>query len=89
MSSSQKESGRGAYLDAEFGWLNTENSSTEKVLEDAGGNTYYTKVSTGKYGFKLFGNNNANTKIFIVGDSFTDATQVSNDKTYWAIFAVK
>ena len=78
-----------ANLDPELGWKNTENFSTEKILEDAKGNKYSAKVSNGRYGFKVYGNNNSKTRVFIVGDSFTDANEVSNDKTYWAVLADK
>jgi len=78
-----------ASLDPELGWRNTENYSVEKILEDAKGDKYVARVTTGKYGFKLFETNNGNTRIFIVGDSFTDASEVSNEKTYWAVLADK
>ena len=87
LSASQHGLWQRAQLDSELGWKNTENYAMTSTLQDASGNTYLAKVSSGKYGFKLFGNNTAKPKVFIVGDSFTDANQVSNDKTYWAVLA--
>ena len=76
-----------ASLDADLGWKNTENYSTEKILVDAKGNEYIAKVHSSKYGFKVFGNINSNNRILIVGDSFTDGNEVSNNKTFWGILA--
>ena len=54
---------------------------------DAGGNRYLIEYKTNKDGFRLFGNlkNNKKRKVMFVGDSFTHAVQVSNNKTYYGI----
>jgi hypothetical protein len=86
---SRTGTGQRACLDPELGWRNNENYFIESVLEDAGGNKYTAKVTTGQYGFKLFPHHKGKTNILLVGDSFTDANEVSNDKTYWAVLAEK
>jgi lysophospholipase L1-like esterase len=85
--STQSEYWQRASLDTDLGWKNKENYSIEKTLADAKGNEYIAKVHSSKYGFKVFGNNNSNNRILIVGDSFTDGNEVSNNKTFWGILA--
>jgi hypothetical protein len=53
---------------------------------DMTGATYSVRYRTGQHGFRLFGNpNSTETKILIIGDSFTHANNVSNDQTYYAL----
>ena len=82
-----RDIGKGLVIDADLGWKNTEYFSAEKILADAKGNEYIARVNSSKYGFKVFGNNNSDNRVLIVGDSFTDANEVSNNKTFWGILA--
>ena len=75
--------------DEKLGWKATENYHNEAILQDGGGNYYKSVVTSDANGFKMFGNTKANQKIFIVGDSFTQAIEVSNDKTYYGVLAKK
>jgi len=75
-------------LDEKLGWKTTPNYYRRVVLKDAGGQEYQAEVTTDKNGFKLFGNPAAErTKIFVIGDSFTQALEVSNEKAYYGILA--
>ena len=50
------------------------------------GTTYYAKISQDGHGFRMFGNvSSGKPRVFVIGDSFTQATDVSDDKTYYAI----
>jgi hypothetical protein len=67
-------------FDRTLGWKVVANQ--HRTLTDGDRTVLY---STGPHGFRLYGNTNStNTKIMIVGDSFTDAIQVSDDQTYYA-----
>lgn len=74
-------------LDNDLGWRTTENVKFVQKKMDAGGNRYLIEYKTNKDGFRLFGNlkNNKKRKVMFVGDSFTHAVQVSNNKTYYGI----
>ena len=56
-------------------------------MTDATGTVYLVRYKTGPHGFRLFGNPNSTdeTKVLIIGDSFTHAIHVSNDQTYYAL----
>lgn len=61
-----------AYDDAEFTWRNKDGSS------------YSVHYRTGRYGFREWGDpESPRKKIFVIGDSFTHAPQISNEKTYY------
>jgi hypothetical protein len=53
------------------------------------GTVYEAVVNTNSEGFRMFGDLHANPrkKILFIGDSYTHAHQVSNDKTYYGILA--
>jgi hypothetical protein len=76
--------------DDRLGWKLAKNLSFDIKAQDGLGNPYNVHFETNKYGFKMFGNPQSNKlKIFFVGDSFTEAFQVSNDKTYYAFVKQK
>ncbi|HUT25589.1 MAG TPA: SGNH/GDSL hydrolase family protein [Sumerlaeia bacterium] len=73
-------------MDERLGWRSIENMAYEGPHKDAAGNEYHVRYSTDKRGFRFFGDVNSDrTKIFVVGDSFTHAGQVSNEKTYYGL----
>lgn len=72
--------------DDRLGWKMADNLFYDTILKDGVRNAYNVHVETDKYGFRMFGNPQSNKlKIFFVGDSFTEANHVSNNKTYYAI----
>lgn len=74
------------YLDEKVGWRNTPNYIYEWVNKDAGGEEYIIHYKAGRYGFRIFGDIDSNKlKMLFLGDSFTRAWHVSNDKTYYGI----
>ena len=57
-----------------------------KSLIDSDGVEYRVDYSTNEIGSRLWGDpSSSRPKVMIVGDSFTDAQEVSNDKTYYAV----
>jgi hypothetical protein len=75
-------------VDRELGWRATENYVIEKRLKDAAGKEYQLSFYTDRHGFRLFGNpHSKKLKILVLGDSFTHAVEVSNNKTYYGIMA--
>lgn len=69
----------------QLGWKTQENWSwTRSQLEPRTGETYKVEFSTTKYGFRVFGDPKTNKiKIFVLGDSFTEGTTVSDGYTYY------
>jgi hypothetical protein len=75
-------------LDDKLGWRTTENYKYERWLKDRSGHKYWVKATTNEFGFRLFGNINTNRKkVMFIGDSFTHAMEVSDDKTYFSIIS--
>jgi len=76
--------------DNKLGWKMSKNLSYETTVKDALKNVYKIHVKTNEYGFRVFDNPLSNKiKIFFVGDSFTAALEISNDKTYYGIIRNK
>lgn len=80
---------RSSTLDEKLGWKSTENYFFEGSKIDAGGFAYKVTQWTNSRGFKQFGDTQSLNKIFFVGDSFTQAVEVSNGKTYYGLLAEK
>jgi len=76
-------------LDKELGWLPTPNYSYSGELLDADGKPYAVNIQTDSAGYRTFGNPHTDLrkKVLFLGDSFTQAMHVSNDKTYHGILA--
>lgn len=75
-----------AIKDNKLGWKTAANLSWDIKQRDALGKVYNIHFTTNKYGFRRFGNPTSDKlKILFVGDSFTEAFDVSDDKTYYAI----
>lgn len=71
--------------DAKLGWRMSPNIHYRVSLKDALKNTYQVDVATDEHGFRSFGDTHSGKmKLFFVGDSFTAALEISNDKTYHA-----
>lgn len=72
--------------DDKLGWQMSKNLKYKVKEKDALNNVYNVNIETNEYGFKLFGNPQSNKiKLFFIGDSFTAAMNISNDKTYYDI----
>jgi hypothetical protein len=70
--------------DAKLGWRTSPNIHYRVSLKDALKKTYQVDVATDEHGFRSFGDiHSGKTKLFFVGDSFTAAVEISNDKTYY------
>jgi hypothetical protein len=73
-------------LDDQLGWRTTENYRFEGTKHSSDGIQYPARVSQDENGFRMSGNVSSNKpKIFVIGDSFTQAVDASDDKTYYAI----
>ena len=73
-------------IDGRVGWRATENYHSRRQLKTAKGEFYAVNVSQNEYGFRLFGDIKSNKiKVLTIGDSMTHTTDVSDDKTYYAI----
>ncbi len=75
---------RAIRIDKKLGWRTTENYVFKGWRKDASGKDYFVEVETNDYGFRIFEDiYSKKKKIMFIGDSFTEALQVSNDKTYY------
>ena len=71
-------------LDRKFGWRAREKQDFKMEKLDFAGREYPVHYRTDERGFRLYGDSkSAKNKILVLGDSFTQAVQVSNDKTYY------
>ena len=74
-------------LDDTLGWrARAGHQDLHEVTETTSkGRRYPVKRSQKDYGFRMFGDlRSARPKVFVIGDSFTQASQVSDDDTYYA-----
>lgn len=74
-------------IDEKLGWLPAPNYSYVGELLDSAGVAYPVDISTNAEGFRLYGDpqESRKPKVLFLGDSFTHAMHVSNDKTYYGI----
>ena len=75
-------------LDKDLGWVPKPSFTFEGLVPDATNQEYQLNYYTDEKGFKAFGDKsttNARPKVFYLGDSFTQAIEVSNDKTYYGL----
>lgn len=87
---SRKVPGLPSYIDSRICWRATEYFSFEGKLRDAVGKEYHAEITTNKYGFRLFGDLKSDKpRILFIGDSFTHALDVSDDKTYYALISTR
>jgi hypothetical protein len=76
-------------LDDTLGWrARAGYQDLREVTETTSKGVKYTvKRSQKEYGFRMFGDlHSTRHKVFVIGDSFTQALQVSDDDTYYASF---
>jgi hypothetical protein len=73
--------------DPELGWRPNGELSLERALVDASGVAYRARVTTERDGFRRFPDANGRPRILIIGDSFTHAVEVGDQRAYWAVFA--
>lgn len=74
-------------LDGHLGWKPSPNFGHEADKVDAAGNKYHARVTTNAEGFRAFGDpaRQDRKRVLFVGDSFTHAIEVSDDKTFYAL----
>ena len=72
-------------LDAERGWRMTANLTRQRTGLSTDGATYPIHFQTRRDGFKFWNEPpDRARRLLVIGDSYTAAQQVSNDKTYYA-----
>lgn len=75
-------------LDQELGWKATEHYQETLVERTNAGRPYSVRRSQKQYGFRQFGDlDSKKIRLLVIGDSFTHATAVSDDRTYHALLA--
>jgi lysophospholipase L1-like esterase len=73
-------------LDKQLGWKPTANYKYSGPLKNSDGSTYPASITTNDQGFRMYGDPaSSRPKIFVVGDSFTQAMYASDDRTYYAV----
>lgn len=78
-------------IDKEIGWLPGPNLDILTVVADAGGEYYALRITSDENGFRHFGDVNSTDrpKVLFIGDSFTQAMEVSDNKTFYGIIREK
>jgi len=72
-------------VDAQLGWRATPNYRFSGKKRSADKTEYSVDMSQDANGFRMFGDLTSSARrVFVIGDSFTQAVQVSDDKTYYA-----
>ncbi len=75
-------------LDQDLGWKATEHYQEALVEKTKNGTLYQVRRSQTQYGFRSFGDvTSRRPKVLVIGDSFTHATAVSDDRTYHALLS--
>ncbi len=75
-------------LDQDLGWKATEHYQEALVEKTKNGTLYPVRRSQVQYGFRSFGEvTSRRLKMLVIGDSFTHATAVSDDRTYHALLS--
>jgi hypothetical protein len=76
------------YPDEKLGWRATENYHSRETAYDAAGQPYRVNGSADGNGFRFFGDPHTDkTKVLVLGDSYTQAIEVSNAKAYYGVMA--
>ena len=72
-------------LDDQFGWRATPNFRYDGPKRSSDGTEYPVNMTLDANGFRMYGDlTSPAPRIFVIGDSFTEAVHVSDDKTYYA-----
>jgi hypothetical protein len=75
---------RSLVRDSEIGWAPKENHTFKNTVSDLAGTENLIEYQTFKDGFRLYGKTKTRKKkVLVVGDSFTHASNVSNNETYY------
>ena len=75
-----------ADLDPELGWRPHPHWSVNQTVQNHRGGTYQAEYRTTRDGFREFGSPKADRpKVLFIGDSFTQAAEVSNEKTFYRL----
>lgn len=75
-----------AEKDSKLGWKPKENYLFDGVMKDLDKVEYKVHLTTTKNGFRQYGNpKSEKTKVFFIGDSYTQSVEVSDDKTFYKI----
>lgn len=73
-------------LDPALGWRATPNYRYDGPVIYADGTSHWVDVTTNASGFRAFGDlHSVRPKILVIGDSFTEADQVPDGKTYYSV----
>ena len=74
-----------AEKDQELGWIAKSNVDSSFQLTEKDGSTHTVNYRTTNDGFREYGNVNEDSlkKVLFIGDSFTQAVEVSNEETYY------
>jgi hypothetical protein len=70
-------------LDRRLGWRPTEGYVSDDPGRREDGSTYPRHVTQRRHGFRRYGTGHG-PRTFVIGDSFTEALEVSDDRTYYA-----
>jgi lysophospholipase L1-like esterase len=74
--------------DAELAWIPTPSYEPKpRRMRDFAGRSYERAYRTDVRGSRLWGSHPGAVKVLFIGDSYTQAVEVSNDSTYYAQFA--
>lgn len=77
-------------LDDVLSWKEASNLTKHKKGIRSDGKTYDITIHLGPNGFRPWGNTRSTQRrLLVIGDSFTNASQVSDDKTYYAVLVNK
>ena len=72
-------------LDDKFGWRATPNYRFNGKKPSSDGVEYPVNLSLDANGFRMYGDLSSSApRVFVIGDSFAQAVQVSDDKTFYA-----
>ena len=78
-----------AQFDDQLGWKPKPNYTFDGMMQNLDGSTYPVHLSTQENGFRHISNKQivSGKTLFLIGDSFTQAVEVSDDKTFYALLA--
>jgi lysophospholipase L1-like esterase len=76
-------------LDDHLGWRATENARVQTTMKSADGSDYRVALSQDRHGFRLtpVPSERSRARVLVIGDSFTHAREVSDDKTYYFLLS--
>jgi hypothetical protein len=75
-------------LDGHLGWRATENVRVQTIMKNADGSEYPVVLSQDARGLRLAGTTSGRlARVLVIGDSFTHAREVSDDRTYYFLLS--